>query len=80
MDALRMPVWGGLNLLQVLSIAAGAVVVFLLLRALFRMVARQSPSAHWEARMKCRECGWTGVVSRYKPACRRCGGTNVRPG
>ena len=80
MDFLRMPVWGGLNLLQVLSIAAGALLIFLLLRFFFRMVARQTPSAHWEARMKCRDCGWIGVVSRYKPACRRCGKGNLRPG
>jgi hypothetical protein len=75
---LRQPVVGSITLLQIVIFAVGLIAVFFLWRLLKSIVARETPN-QYQARMKCRDCGWTGVVGKHIPTCRKCAGKNLRP-
>jgi hypothetical protein len=53
------------------KIAALLLAAFAAARIL-RRILRGPPSDPYRLWMHCR-CGWTGTVSRYHPACPRCG-------
>lgn len=68
---------GNFSGVQILSFAAGAIVLLFLFRTLKGMMNSQTPGKY-EERRKCTACGWVGVVPKFKPACRKCGNTSLQ--
>ncbi len=50
-------------------VVVAAVVALVVLR---RLMAKPRDDSH-TTMMSCRQCGWSGRVSRYKPRCSKCG-------
>ena len=75
---MRDPLFLGLTPFQIGSIVLGLALVFGLVRFLLRILRSQAPGLY-HARMKCRDCGWTGMAGKHIPKCARCGGANLRP-
>lgn len=75
---LHQPVVAGLTGTQLVGIAVGVVVLFVLARVVKGLMGPPEPDK-FQARMRCTSCGWTGVVPKHKPACRRCGSTGLGP-
>ena len=78
MEILHAPLVAGFTVLQVVFLAVGIAILLALLRMLRRLFTSQTPG-QYEARMKCRDCGWTGVVGKHHPVCRKCNGKSLRP-
>lgn len=78
MEILDQRLAGNFTVLQIALMVVGVVVLLSLVRWLGRLFASQTPG-QYEARMKCRDCGWAGVVGKHHPVCRKCNGKSLRP-
>lgn len=78
MEILSQQVVAGFTVLQIAFMVVGVVILLSLLRWMGRLFSSQTPG-QYEARMKCRDCGWTGVVGKHHPVCRKCNGKSLRP-
>ena len=57
------------------AVAIGIIVLFFVLRAIFRAVARggEKEAETGQIQKQCTGCGWEGTVSRYHKKCPNCG-------
>ena len=67
---------GNVTLLQGLLIVAALIAASFVFGFLKRMMAGNDPGKFHD-RKKCPSCGWVGTVSKYKPACGKCGNKSL---
>lgn len=78
MDFLQLQVIPGVTVGSLLVGAVGIVAFVIVFRILRRALRSQTPGAY-QARMRCPECQWVGIVAELKPVCKKCGNTNMKP-
>ena len=78
MEFLNLKVFGEITIGMIAGGVVGLFVLSWLLRKLMSLLKSQSPTGPHETRMRCPDCNWVGVVSTYKPVCKKCGNIQLR--
>ena len=73
---LHAKVLGDFTLLQVISVVVGIIVLSIVLKAVKGMMGSNDPDKFHD-RKQCPSCGWVGTVSKFKPACGKCGNKSL---
>ena len=77
LDFLRLKVYGDFTIMSAIIALVAIFFVLWLFNKLRAVMRSQTPGAY-QARMRCPECQWVGIVAELKPLCKKCGNTVLR--